>query len=89
VRKHAPDATLVQVELGFGKTEIQATVRNNGEGFDRQDVRSYVRSGHLGLAGMYERARLFGGSLNITSDPNENTLVTLQLPCAWDSVLDG
>jgi hypothetical protein len=33
---------------------------------------------------MYERARLFGGSLNITSDAQQNTVVSLQLPYAQD-----
>jgi len=84
VRKHAQDATLVQVELLFGKDEIQATVQNDGAVFANQDVRSFVRSGHLGLAGMYERARLFGGTLNITSDPDTSTVVALQLPCSQD-----
>ena len=87
VRKHAQDASHVQVELIFGKDEIQARVKNDGAVFINQDMRSFVRSGHLGLAGMYERARLFEGTLDITSDPNKNTVVTLQLPCSQDSFL--
>ena len=82
IRKHVKDATMVRVELTFGETEIQATVKNNGAVFANQDVRSLVRSGHLGLAGMYERARLFGGSLNLTTDPLQNTVVSLRLPSA-------
>ncbi len=86
IRKHALDATLVQVELTFGKDNIKARVENNGAAFANQDVRSFVRSGHLGLAGMYERARLFGGTLAIESDPNENTVVALQLPFFQDFI---
>ena len=82
IRKHAKNATLVQVELIFGDDEIQATVKNNGAVFTNQDVRSLVRSGHLGLAGMYERARLFGGTLNITTDTENNTVVSFNLPCS-------
>jgi len=82
VRKHAQDATLVQVELVFGKNEIQARVKNDGSFFANPDVRSFVRSGHLGLAGMYERARLFGGTLDIRSVPKQNTVVVLELPCS-------
>jgi signal transduction histidine kinase len=89
VRKHAQDASLVQVELIFGKDEIQARVKNDGAVFINQDMRSFVRSGHLGLAGMYERARLFEGVLDISSDPNKNTVVTLQLPCSQDSFLSS
>lgn len=89
VRKHAQNATLVHVELIFGKDEIQARVKNDGAVFINQDMRSFVRSGHLGLAGMYERARLFEGALDIRSDPNKNTVVTLQLPCSQDSFLNN
>lgn len=80
IRKHVKDATMVRVDLMFGETEIQATVKNDGAVFTNQDVRSLVRSGHLGLAGMYERARLFGGTLNLTTDPHQNTVVSLRLP---------
>ena len=80
IRKHVKDATMVRVELTFGETDIQATVKNDGAVFANQDVRSLVRSGHLGLAGMYERARLFGGTLNLTTDPLQNTVVSLRLP---------
>lgn len=84
IRKHAQDASLVQVELTFGMDEIQVKIKNDGAVFTDQGVRSFVRSGHLGLAGMYERARLFGGTLDVASDANKNTVVTLQLPCSQD-----
>jgi len=82
IRKHARDAAHVQVELAFGEAEVRATVKNDGASFTNHDVRASVRSGHLGLAGMYERARLFGGTLDITSNESENTVVTLTLPCS-------
>ena len=85
VRKHAADATRIKVELAFAEAEICASVTNDGAAFTNQDVRSYVRSGHIGLAGMYERASLFGGKLNITSDADQNTVVSLCLPCAPDT----
>jgi len=83
-RKHAPDATRIQVELAFSAGEIQATVKNDGAVMANQDVRTYVRSGHIGLAGMYERASLFGGKLDIASDPEQNTVVSLRLPAPAD-----
>jgi signal transduction histidine kinase len=86
IRKHAQDATLVEVELSFSDAEIQATVKNDGAVFTNQDVQSSVRSGHLGLAGMYERTRLFGGTLTISTDPNECTTVSLQLPCSYTTL---
>jgi two-component system sensor histidine kinase DegS len=87
VRKHAQNASLVHVELFFGDNEIQTRIKNNGAVFTDRGVRSFVRSGHLGLAGMYERARLFGGTLDVGSDANKNTVVTLNLPCSQDSYL--
>jgi signal transduction histidine kinase len=85
IRKHALDARRVQVDLAFGETEIQATVKNDGAVFTNREAHLYVRSGHLGLAGMYERARLFGGKLDITADAEDNTVVSLQLPLSLDS----
>ncbi len=80
IRKHVPDASQVKVELAFAKTEVKATIRNDGSSFADQDVQGYVRSGHLGLAGMYERARLFGGTLKIRANETEGTIITLRLP---------
>jgi len=80
IRKHAPNAVHVQVELAFREDGIQTIIRNDGEALPDLDVRSLVRTGHLGLAGMYERARLFHGELNIVADPGGGTSVTLLLP---------
>jgi signal transduction histidine kinase len=84
IRKHASHATHVDVEMSFGEADIHARVHNNGAVFPNPDVRSLVRGGHLGLAGMYERARLFHGELDISSDPAVGTLVHLHLPCPPD-----
>ena len=80
IRKHVPDATLVQVELKFQEGETQAVICNDGAALPDLDVRSLVRTGHLGLAGMYERARLFHGKLDVTAVPGDGTKITLRLP---------
>ena len=80
IRKHAPDATQVKVEMIFSDNDFEATISNDGTVFFSQDIQGYVRTGHIGLAGMYERARLFGGLLKITSKPNKNTVISLQMP---------
>lgn len=80
IRKHVKDVSQVSVELAFGETEVKAVIKNNGAVFSNYNVNQFVQSGHLGLAGMYERARLFGGSLTITSDDEDNTVVCIQMP---------
>lgn len=85
IRKHAPGATRVTVELTFRESEVQATVQNDGPSFPDPDVRSLIRAGHLGLAGMYERARLFHGELEIVPNPGGGAAVTLRLPCPPES----
>jgi signal transduction histidine kinase len=82
IRKHAANAVNVQVELVIREEDVQAVIRNDGDALPDLDVRSLVRTGHLGLAGMYERARLFHGELNIVANPKGGTSVTLLLPTA-------
>ncbi len=86
IRKHVRSATRVDVQMEFCESEIRAVVCNDGPVFPRPDVRSLVRNGHLGLAGMYERARLFHGELQISSDPAMGTTIRLRLPCPPESI---
>jgi signal transduction histidine kinase len=86
IRKHVSSVTRVEVQMEFRESEVRAVVCNDGPVFPTPDVRSLVRNGHLGLAGMYERARLFHGELNISSDPAMGTTVRLRLPCPPESV---
>ncbi len=80
VRRHAADATRVNVALFYEDWGVQLMVEDNGRGFVTQDTASLVRDGHLGLAGMAERAKLFGGQMEVTSAPGEGTTVGLRLP---------
>ena len=80
IRKHVKDVSEVSVKLEFTEIEVKAVITNNGAVFSNYDVNQFVQSGHLGLAGMYERARLFGGSLAITTDAENNTVVCIQMP---------
>ena len=86
IRKHVHSVTRVEVQMEFYENEIRTVVRNDGPVFPTPDVRSLVRNGHLGLAGMYERARLFHGEMNISSDPAMGTMVSLTLPCPPETI---
>jgi PAS domain S-box-containing protein len=80
VRAHAPGATRVDVTLEFERDAIRASVTDDGPGFAPRPVNELLRQGHLGLAGMQERAELLRGEVTIDSSPDTGTTVSLQLP---------
>jgi signal transduction histidine kinase len=60
-----------------GDGQMMAEVSDKGPGFD---VRQRPRGGHLGLAGMRERAELLGGRLELESRLGAGTRVRAFLP---------
>lgn len=58
---------------------LVAEVGDEGPGFDPRRARG---DGHLGLAGMRERAELLGGRFELRSAPGEGTTVRVALPLA-------
>ena len=80
VRKHASSATEVDITLRFDEEEVTVSVADNGSGFRVPETHDLIQEGHLGLAGMKERARLIGGVLSIVSAPEKGTTVALWTP---------
>ena len=80
IRRHSKGTTRVHLTLEINASFAVATVHNNGLDFQVQDIRALVSDGHLGLAGMFERARLFNGQLTISSTPHEGTTIKLSIP---------
>jgi two-component system sensor histidine kinase UhpB len=78
VVKHA-DVDWAQAALVVEDDEIVATVSDAGPGFDPSDVRP-SKGRHVGLGLLRERARLAGGSLEISSMPAAGTVLQLRLP---------
>jgi signal transduction histidine kinase len=74
VRKHA-DATVVRVRADTHGRELSVAVADNGKGFDPN-----APVDGLGLQGMEERARLLGGTLRVTSEPQGGTTVEVTVP---------
>jgi signal transduction histidine kinase len=72
--RHA-GADHVTVHLSQRPDLITVEVRDDGVGFDPQSAE--VRSRHLGLTSMEERARELGGRLEIRSAPGSGTTVVL------------
>jgi signal transduction histidine kinase len=72
--KHA-DASRVEAVLEREDGVVEATVRDDGRGFDPATA-----NGGFGLTGMRERVELAGGELRIDSTPGEGTTVSATIP---------
>lgn len=80
IRKHA-EASTATVKLGFGDDRIRITVSDNGKGFEvSQKTEDLASVGKLGILGMYERARLLGGTLEIKSELGKGTTIVMEAP---------
>lgn len=75
--KHARSRRLL-VELQMTNGVVRCVVSDDGIGF--KPTALPVRTKHLGLASMEERARELGGSFRIDSAPGEGTTVSVEVP---------
>jgi len=82
-RKHA-GASFVQVSFAAHDSRIQVQIRDDGCGFDLEQVQREQTpdqpAGHFGLASMGERAEQIGAGLQIHSAPGEGTCVEVEVP---------
>ncbi len=85
VRKHAR-ASRVEVWLGEQDGGILVRIQDNGKGIDAKESERPA-PGHLGLAGMRERAEMVGGWLRLESSPGAGTKLEfwIPLPAALES----
>ncbi len=80
IRKHA-NATVINIRIEGDEDDITMTITDNGKGFEVPErAEDMVSGGRLGLMGMYERARLLNGSLQIKSEPGKGTTLIAGLP---------
>ena len=79
VAKHA-EATEAAVTIGKNWGIVQIVVQDNGRGFvpGADAVNGGIRRG-FGLTGMAERARLLGGSCDVSSIPGQGTTITIAI----------
>ena len=80
VVKHA-DVDVASVSLVVDEQTVQASVHDDGPGFDPEQVKP-ERGRHVGLGLLRERVRLAGGSLSVDSWPGQGTTLTLSMPRA-------
>lgn len=79
--RHAnPRSTLVSAQAGI--RTLRLTIRDDGKGFDTRGAGGRRRSGSLGLISMAERAKLAGGTLEVTSELGSGTFVCAIFPLA-------
>ncbi|HPU49815.1 MAG TPA: ATP-binding protein, partial [Syntrophomonadaceae bacterium] len=77
VRKHAGvNKALVKMEDKGSLLTI--VIKDEGCGFDLDKINQQRES--YGILGMKERARLFGGELQILTQPGEGTQVIIKVP---------
>ena len=76
VTRHA-QSTEVWVTIVEDNGRLSIQIRDNGKGFDTE---SSIPSGHYGLLGLRERARLANGELTIQSEPGIGTTLTMWIP---------
>lgn len=75
--RHAAART-VGIRLALGTGTLNATIRDDGRGFDVSEA--IARSNCRGLRGMRERAELLGGTIEIESRAGEGTSIRCSFP---------
>ena len=73
--KHS-GAKKVTVKIDISKTNVVATIRDDGKGFNPYTM----KEGSFGLLGMRERVELLDGELTIDSKPGMGTLIMFNIP---------
>jgi two-component system NarL family sensor kinase len=75
VVRHANAAELV-VHLLIQPEQVRLTIEDDGTGFDAKAL----PQGRYGLVGLIERARLLGGTIEVSSSPGEGTGLEVTIP---------
>jgi len=77
--KHAP-RSVVRVRLRADGRRLRVTVADDGPGFDPAAALGADDSGGFGLRAMRERVQLFGGRLDVQSEPGRGTTLEAAVP---------
>jgi signal transduction histidine kinase len=72
-------ARAININLEYGSDIIRLVVRDNGRGFNAEDVLS-ESNGHFGLQNLKSRARKMGGTLKIDSVVGSGTIIEATVP---------
>ncbi len=73
-------ATRASVALRYDVAEIEVVILDNGKGFRvPSSPAEFAPGGHYGLLGMFERATLTGGTLQVRSAPDEGAQIIINV----------
>jgi signal transduction histidine kinase/ligand-binding sensor domain-containing protein len=75
-------AQKIEAEIAYGDSEFLFHVRDDGIGIAPEVADHGARAGHWGLPGMRERAKSFGGKLEVWSERGAGTEIKLIVPAA-------
>ncbi|EHR73509.1 signal transduction histidine kinase [Burkholderiales bacterium JOSHI_001] len=70
----------IELWLALDSDALHLQVRDNGQGFDAEDMANMKRGHSLGLVSMRERAEQLGGRFEIQSHPGQGTTIVVALP---------
>lgn len=71
-------ASSVSIKVAATKSAVNASIEDNGKGFDVEAA--FKASESWGLRGIRERIGLVGGQVTITSEPGQGTQIRFQIP---------
>jgi len=75
--RHA-EAQRIEVEFRYGEQQFRVRVRDDGKGIAATVLTAEGRTGHFGLHGMRERAKLMGGKLTVWTAAESGTEACLE-----------
>lgn len=79
---HHAQPQKIEAELTYRDSQFLLRIRDDGKGIDAKYLARGSRAGHWGLPGMRERAKAFGGRLEIWSQQGAGTEVELTVPAS-------
>jgi two-component system NarL family sensor kinase len=80
ILKHAK-ATEIRVNLVYGEDLFILEIIDNGVGFNVDEkTKTAMASAGVGLKSLFNRAKLIGADMTMTSEPGEGTTILIELP---------
>jgi signal transduction histidine kinase/ligand-binding sensor domain-containing protein len=75
-------AQQIEVDFRYDRRQFRLRVRDDGKGIDAALLTAAGRTGHFGLHGMRERAKLMGGRLTVWTAAESGTEIEIIIPAA-------